>query len=524
MDRRQFVTQSVAHSVAALAVGRTALASSYSRTQRPSCNYRIAYNDDGHTLQHSSGLDDLLKKGVDCFIGTQVDALFWSIGHSDIYLFDTKTGEMFGQHVNQFDNAWEYRLHKGLQSVLNDRRDYIQAMADRAREIGIHFFASFRMNDCHDSPGGWNSRDQYSQFKKAHPELLLGESVHPAFATGFDFSYPESRQNKFQVIEEVVHAYDVDGIELDFLRHPAFFKPDEAFGHRHLITGLVQRVRALLDEVGASRGKPIRLAVRVPFTFELAHKLGLDAPAWIEEGLADVVTAGTPRGHELDLSMSEYAEATRGKPLTLLGQIGLYHPPEQTRATALNYWKQGVHGIYLFNWYAPLRNRATWRKSLVEIGDPSLLNYRNKQYVIDKQIGSMWTRSHPKAQLPLEIRPVGSEGATAIKFHIGDDVQAAATAGHFARCKLVTRFEDTLEDDDLQIKLNGVVLSLDQGETEHRPTLFSKEDWFHLPFKAPLLKTGPNQLEFILRARNRQVAAPLTLADMSIWIDYETET
>ena len=520
MNRRKFV----AHSVAALAAGQTAFAFRRSRTQRPLCNYRIAYNDDGHTLQHSSGLDDLLKKGVDCFIGTQVDALFWSVGHSDIYLFDTKTGEMFGRHVKQFDNASEYRLHRGLQSVLNDRRDYVQAMADRAREIGIHFFASFRMNDCHDSPEGWNSRDQYSQFKKAHPELLLGKSVHPAFATGFDFSYPESRQNKFQVIEEVVHTYDVDGIELDFLRHPAFFKPDEAFRHRHLITGLVQRVRALLDEVGTSRGKPIRLALRVPFTFELAYKLGLDAPAWMEEGLADVVTAGTPRGHELDLSMSEYVEATRGKPLTLLGQIGLYHPPEQTRATALNYWKQGVHGIYLFNWYAPLRNRDQWRESLLEIGDPSLLNYRNKQYVFDKQIGSMWTRSHPKAQLPLEIQIAKLGAAAAIEFHIGDDVQAAAAAGYAARCKLVTRFEDAMEDDDLQIKLNGVVLSQEQGETEYKPTLFSKEDWFHLPFKAQLLKTGLNRLEFILLARNHRVAAPLTLADMSVWIDYETRT
>lgn len=520
MNRRKFV----AHSVAALAAGQTAFAFRRSRTQRPLCNYRIAYNDDGHTLQHSSGLDDLLKKGVDCFIGTQVDALFWSVGHSDIYLFDTKTGEMFGRHVKQFDNASEYRLHRGLQSVLNDRRDYVQAMADRAREIGIHFFASFRMNDCHDSPEGWNSRDQYSQFKKAHPELLLGKSVHPAFATGFDFSYPESRQNKFQVIEEVVHTYDVDGIELDFLRHPAFFKPDEAFRHRHLITGLVQRVRALLDEVGTSRGKPIRLALRVPFTFELAYKLGLDAPAWMEEGLADVVTAGTPRGHELDLSMSEYVEATRGKPLTLLGQIGLYHPPEQTRATALNYWKQGVHGIYLFNWYAPLRNRDQWRESLLEIGDPSLLNYRNKQYVFDKQIGSMWTRSHPKAQLPLEIQIAKLGAAAAIEFHIGDDVQAAAAAGYTARCKLVTRFEDAMEDDDLQIKLNGVVLSQEQGETEYKPTLFSKEDWFHLPFKAQLLKTGLNRLEFILLARNHRVAAPLTLADMSVWIDYETRT
>ena len=84
-----------------------------------------------------------------------------------------------------------------------------------------------------------------------------------------------------------------------------------------------------------------------------------------------MVTAGTPRGHESDLSMQEYVEAVRGRKLTLLGQIGLYHPAEQTRATALNYWKQGVDGIYLFNWYAPLWDRELWRKSLVEIGDPA---------------------------------------------------------------------------------------------------------------------------------------------------------
>ena len=522
MNRRQFVAQAVAHSVAAMAAGQTVFASRRPETQRPECNYRIAYNDDGHTLQHSSGLDDLLKKGVDCLIGTQVDALFWSVGHSDIYLFDTKTGEMFGRHVKQFDNASEYRLYKGLQSVLNDRRDYIQAMADRAREIGIHFFASFRMNDCHDSPGGWNVRDQYSQFKKAHPELLLGDAVHPAFATGFDFAYPESRQNKFQVIEEVVRDYKVAGIELDFLRHPAFFKPDEAFRHRHLMTGLVRRVRALLDDVGGSRGQAIRLAVRVPFTFELAKKLGLDLPVWIEEGLLDVMTAGTPRGHELDLSMNESVDATRSKGVTLLGQIGLYHPLKQTRATALNYWKQGADGIYLFNWYAPLRSRDRWRESLLEIGDPGLLSYRDKQYVIDKQIGGMWIRSHPKAQLPLEIQTATSGGAAEIKFYIGDDVNAAAAEGNPASCELVMRFKEAMEDDDLQLKLNGVFLPQEQGKTEYKPTLFSKEHWFHLPFKARLLKTGINRLEFILRARNPRVAAPLVLADMSVGIDYGT--
>jgi len=516
MNRRHFV----AYSVAALSAGRTIFASHLSTTRRPKCIYRIVYNDDGHTLLHVSGLNDLLKKAVDRFIGTQVDAFFWSVGHSDVYLFNTKSGEMYGQHVKRFDNVAGLQLFNGLQSVLKDRNDYIQALADRSREIGIQFYASFRMNDCHDSPQGWNAADQYSQFKKAHPELLLGNAVHPAFATGYDFAYPESRQNKFKVIEEVVLDYDIDGIELDFLRHPAFFKPDEAYRNRHLITGLVRSVRALLNRVGEARDKPIRLAVRVPSSFAIASKLGFDVPAWIEEGLLDVVTAGTPRGHELGLSMSEYVEATQEKDLTLLGQIGLYHPLKQTRATALNYWKQRVSGIYLFNWYAPLRHEERWRESLLEIGDASLMAHQNKIYVVDQQVASMWQRSHPKAQLPLIILDAKLGVVPQVRFYMGDDFDAASTNGRFASGTMIMRFEEVMEDDDLQFKLNGVVLSQEEGVMRFKPTLFAKESWFHLPVKTHLLKTGVNQLEFALRKRNPRVAAPLVLAEMSIRIDY----
>lgn len=522
MDRRNFIIQSAAHCVTTLSLSKLTLASQGSTTKRPESNYRIVYNDDGHTLMHCSGLKDLLKKGVDRFIGTQVDALFWSVGHSDIYLFDTQAGEMFGRHVNQFDNAWEFRLHRGLQNVLKDRNDYLQALADRSREKGLQFFASFRMNDTHDSPQGWNSRDQYSQFKKTHPELLLDDSVHPAFATGYNFAFPESRDNKFKVIEEVVREYDIDGIELDFLRHPAYFKPDEAYSNRHLITGLIRRVRLLLDEVRASRGTSIRLAVRVPSSLAIALKLGFDVSTWIEAGMLDVITAGTPRGHELDLSMSEYVDSTQDKDLTLLGQIGLYHPLEQTRATALNYWKQGVGGIYLFNWYAPLRKEDRWREALLEIGDPQRLCHRNKQYVIDRQIGDMWTRSHPEAQLPLAIKDVKQEGKARVHFHIGDDIEAASAVGKLARAKLIMRFEEVLDDDHLQLKLNDELLPQEEGEVQFKPTLFSKEHWFYLPFKADLLNLGVNHLDLLLRHRNPHVAAPLVLAELTIQIEYET--
>lgn len=307
---------------------------------------------------------------------------------------------------------------------------------------------------------------------------------------------------------------------MDFLRHPAFFKPEEAYRNRHLITQLVRRVRALVDRASESRGKPFRLAARVPFTFNLAFKLGFDVPAWIEEGLLDVVTAGTPRGHESDLSMREYVEFVEGRDLTLLGQIGLYHPAEQTRATALNYWKQGVDGIYLFNWYAPLWDRELWRKSLVEIGDPGLLKHRDKRYLIDEQVASLWRRSHPKAQLPLKIQQEKVGGPARIRFFVGDDVPAAAAEGKSVKARLVLRLEQQMDDDDLQFRLNGVDLSREKEEVRREPTLFGSRDFLHLPFRADILKCGFNRLELVLKERNPRLAVPLVLAQMSVEIDY----
>lgn len=517
MNRRQFLS----HSALALSTGPLVLnAATRFPEKRPSCNYRIVYNDDSQTLQRVSGIQQLLEKGVDRFVGTQVDALFWSIGESDVYYFRTRTAEMLGENVKQFQRAATLRLMRGLESVLKEREDYFQAMADRCRQIGIQFFVSVRMNDAHDSPKGWNNPDLYSQFKRAHPELLLGDAVHPSFATGFDFFYEKVRQNKFKVIEEIVQDYDLDGIELDFLRHPAFFKPDEAYRNRHLITQLVRRVRALVDRVSKSRNKPFRLAARVPFSFNIAFKLGLDVSTWLKEDLLDVVTAGTPRGHESDLSMQEYVEAIRGRDVTLLGQIGLYHPEKQTRATALNYWKQGVGGIYLFNWYAPLWDQKLWRKSLVEIGDPGLLKHRDKRYLIDEQVSGLWQRSHPRAQLPVKIQQQSVGGPARIRFFVGDDVRAATVEGKLVKAKLVMRLEQVMDDDDLQFRLNGMVLSREMEDVQMEPTLFGSRNWLHLSFKADILKTGFNQLELVLKKRTSRLMVPLVLAQMSMEIDY----
>ena len=45
-------------------------------------------------------------------------------------------------------------------------------------------------------------------------------------------------------------AYDVEGIELDFTRHPYFFKPSEVDAGRDKMTEFVVTIRQRLNEIG----------------------------------------------------------------------------------------------------------------------------------------------------------------------------------------------------------------------------------------------------------------------------------
>ena len=59
MNRRKFLS----HSAVALSAGPSVLGAARSPANRPPCNYRIVYNDDGHTMQRVSGIKELLEKG-----------------------------------------------------------------------------------------------------------------------------------------------------------------------------------------------------------------------------------------------------------------------------------------------------------------------------------------------------------------------------------------------------------------------------------------------------------------------------
>ncbi|NLE37197.1 MAG: hypothetical protein GX621_04150, partial [Pirellulaceae bacterium] len=187
--------------------------------------------------------------------------------------------------------------------------------------------------------------------------------------------------------EDVCTRYDIDGIELDFFRHPVIFK-EQMTGkpitdaQRRLMTQLIRRIRKMTQEVAAGRGRPMLVAVRVPDSVAYCRALDLDLETWLDEGLVDIVTNGcyfrfnewdylVGLGKKHDVPVYACFESRRIERDTkeTEGPTSL----EVWRGEAYQAWKAGVNGIYTFNRFNP--RDPIFR----ELGDPKLLETLNRR-------------------------------------------------------------------------------------------------------------------------------------------------
>jgi hypothetical protein len=101
-----------------------------------------------------------------------------------------------------------------------------------------------------------------------------------------NWAIPAVRDWMLGFIEEICEGYDIGGLELDFMRHPNYFRVDETplAERRAIMTEFVRRVRRLLDrttKMGAHRF----LCARLPCYVEAYDILGIDLNAMEEAGL-----------------------------------------------------------------------------------------------------------------------------------------------------------------------------------------------------------------------------------------------
>lgn len=348
---------------------------------------RLIFNNDGDdALFFPSDLPvtprNLLERRTIPVMGTHVDSIFYCTTQSiGAYTHRSEVAELVVRDLPRegFRNPVGEFAEQGT--------DPLEIVTEYCRKEGVEIFATLRMNDVHDSSDRFSVLG--SRFKRKNSRTLFGSSRKPppyGYWSGADFSWKVIRNMTFQVLEEMASNYDLDGLELDFWRHPPYFKT-YAWGEpvtqaeTDSITRLMRRVRRMADARARERGRTLLIAVRVMDSPELNHDMGLDLVTWLREDLIDLVIIG-------EVALAPWEETIRlahryGVPVypcirrSMMGEER--GSLESFRAQALTAWKQGADGIYLFNLFPDEDHDRKYR----ELGDPNGLERLDKLYSLD---------------------------------------------------------------------------------------------------------------------------------------------
>ena len=256
--------------------------------------------------------------------------------------------------------VWKERYVDGMRNVYEQGIDYPARVVQRCRKRGVSPWISLRMNDCHCN----NIPDHpfHGRFWKENPNFKR-QNCTGYFATCLDYARPEVRDYYMALIEETLARYDIDGLELDFMREPYLFSAGKEAEGAPILTEWIRSVRKKVDAAAVKRGHPIQLGVRVPSRPETASKMGLQAIPWAQEGLIDLLVV-TPRWAtiEFDIPMEQWKELLEDSKTKLAAGLEIgYQPypgaarssvtPEMAAGAAATMLERGADAIYLFNYF-----------------------------------------------------------------------------------------------------------------------------------------------------------------------------
>ncbi len=470
-------------------------------------NYSFAYELGDKFKQGGFSSEELFGARIGKVLGTQVDSVFWNVGHYSLK-YPTKLKDFPVQ------NVYKPMIDGGL--------DPLELICRYCHKHSLEFFASYRMNDCHDV---YISEEEVIPYKKAHPELLLGEgkasfaaeeqvfpsiSLQFCYHLAFNYALEAVRNHIFSAIQEVCQNYELDGLELDFMRFPMFFKSNynshpATDEETEIMTGFLQRIRLLLDEVSTARGRPFLLGVNVPPTIETSRYVGLDIEQWLRDDLIDIVapqSAYSPLSSSVEpfvklahqYNVPIYPRCVGGWAAMGSGLLAL-----AWRAAAMAFWNQGVDGMYLFN-LGDIEGYPA--EALREIGDRKILARLDKCYGIEfNKLAKQFAHIGIPAELPLNL----NNTKHVLHLVMGDDIQSASAEGKLLPPQLRLKISGALAKDKISFKLNGHALA--DGTLA--------EEWLTYIVEPSLLKMGVNEL----RVDNNSVNSGV-LERVELWLRY----
>jgi hypothetical protein len=246
--------------------------------------------------------------------------------------------------------------------------DLNEIMISRLRYHGITPWLSFRMNDIHD----WDELigARVSDYRHEAINNRINRIIHRPITKNFDncldFMIENTRNVFLAYIEEQLSKYDVDGIELDFMREAFCFCPGSEYDGRQVITDFICSVKEIVKKYEDITGHGIKIMIRVPPDPVQAYDIGFDIYTWANDSLIDIIVV-TPRWATCDSTMpiESWVRIFENKAVKIAAGLEIlcpnrsdsapdYHKNPNTletaRGFAIQYLAGGCDYVYLFNY------------------------------------------------------------------------------------------------------------------------------------------------------------------------------
>ena len=408
--------------------------------------FRVLFSNDTTNIEtcvspyHQRGepfRPEMLEATVDetAGIGVQVHVLQPGLGWVPWW-----KSAVYPDHYPWFAQTYQAEVD-GFGQYMLQGGDMVDVFVKRCRLRKLMPFISLRLNDGHgkewvdvgpgDNIPSWAGH-ALSRFYREYPVYRIGPDLDDWDQRVHNWAIPEVRAHKFAYIEELCENYDLDGFELDFMRHSSFFQVDKTTskGRAQIMTGFVAQVRSLLDRT-AKPGQHRWLCVRVPCYLAAYDGLGLDLPAMVEAGV-DMVNLSahyfTEQQTDLPTICQMVSDAANGRAavyleMTHCAAIGRRMTKrgydnfgfrrttdEQFYTTAHLAYARGADGVSAFNFVYYREHGTPGRGPFNEppfhvfsrLGDRDWLARQPQHYIL----GNVWDRPHvPDRQLPKKMIP-----------------------------------------------------------------------------------------------------------------------
>ena len=315
-------------------------------------SFRMIMNNDGNdgfqekfTKNYSNESDFLKFRTTPLMENSHVDAIFYCTGTTHLFSHRTNIGE-------NFNNSFlSYLKGKGT--------DPLMLITDHVHNYNKKVFFSLRMNDTHDSL----IDHIFPDWKYKNHQFLMGNSSDEFPYGGnrwsaMDYEFTEVRDYIYALCEEVVNTYEIDGIELDFFRHPIFFR-NQLYGHDanpeqiELMNNLIGSIYRVIKQ------KDLQLAIRIPDSLTICYKMGLDINTWLCNQWVDITSLSgyfhlEPWGNInvlKEVFPSQFYACLSRSRMKFYDNVAL--PEEYWRGEGILAKDSGADGVYTFNVFDP---------------------------------------------------------------------------------------------------------------------------------------------------------------------------